>query len=77
MLTGNSGQNTLYGLDGDDILYGMGGNDTLYGGNGNDILKAATARTPSMGGWATIPMCSATASTRCPTPADGTLSPRR
>jgi Ca2+-binding RTX toxin-like protein len=46
-ISGNSGDNrlwgglendTLSGLDGDDFLFGGSGNDTLNGGAGNDIL---------------------------------------
>ncbi len=37
-MTGNSGDNHLYGGDGVDRLYGGAGNDTLDGGTGADIL---------------------------------------
>lgn len=45
-ITGNSGNNVLYGLAGNDYLddggdaYSDGGNDILYGGDGNDTLQA-------------------------------------
>jgi Ca2+-binding RTX toxin-like protein len=38
-ITGNGGNNKLYGYVGDDILNGDGGNDSLYGGVDNDILN--------------------------------------
>lgn len=47
IITGNAGNNVIYGLDGNDILYGGGGDDVLvagngggamYGGDGNDTL---------------------------------------
>jgi serralysin len=36
--TGNAAANNITGDIGDDVLYGEGGADTLYGGDGNDIL---------------------------------------
>ncbi len=36
ILTGNAGNNTLYGGKGDDLLNGRGGADHLFGGKGND-----------------------------------------
>jgi VCBS repeat-containing protein len=39
MLSGGSGDDTLYGLNGDDILSGNDGADTIYGGNGDDVLS--------------------------------------
>jgi VCBS repeat-containing protein len=38
VVSGNSGANTLYGLDGDDVLNGNAGNDSLFGATGNDTL---------------------------------------
>ena len=35
-ITGNSGNNTIYGGDGIDFLFGGGGTDTLIGGKGGD-----------------------------------------
>jgi Ca2+-binding RTX toxin-like protein len=40
-LTGDSKNNTLYGLGGNDILVGGGGNDTYDGGDGYDIVSYA------------------------------------
>jgi Ca2+-binding RTX toxin-like protein len=37
-ITGNIGNNVLYGYGGNDILNGGDGNDTLNGGTGNDTL---------------------------------------
>ncbi|WP_108817899.1 calcium-binding protein [Pseudovibrio sp. Alg231-02] len=39
-ITGDVGNNKLWGYGGDDTLDGGDGNDTLLGGKGNDILKA-------------------------------------
>ena len=37
---GNSGRNTLKGLDGNDVLKGNAGLDTLEGGDGRDYMYA-------------------------------------
>ncbi|GFE49973.1 hypothetical protein So717_17260 [Roseobacter cerasinus] len=37
-LSGDTGDNTFFGLDGDDSLAGRNGNDGLFGGRGNDNL---------------------------------------
>jgi Ca2+-binding RTX toxin-like protein len=39
-ITGNDGDNRLYGLDGNDTIKSGAGIDRLHGGNGNDILVA-------------------------------------
>ncbi|KZK94256.1 MULTISPECIES: calcium-binding protein [unclassified Pseudovibrio] len=39
-ITGDAGDNKIWGYGGNDTLEGGDGNDTLLGGNGNDILKA-------------------------------------
>lgn len=38
VITGSTGDNTLYAESGADIVYGIDGDDTIYGGAGNDIL---------------------------------------
>ena len=38
-LTGDVGDNSLFGLDDSDILSGDAGNDTLFGGQGNDVTS--------------------------------------
>jgi Ca2+-binding RTX toxin-like protein len=38
VITGNAGNNKLYGMAGTDILQGLGGNDKLFGGAGADIF---------------------------------------
>jgi VCBS repeat-containing protein len=38
-LSGNTGDNTLYGGGGDDVINGNNGNDTIYGGSGADQLN--------------------------------------
>jgi Ca2+-binding RTX toxin-like protein len=38
-LTGDGGENLLYGLDGHDSLIGGAGDDRLYGDHGNDVLR--------------------------------------
>ena len=37
-LTGDAGNNRLYGQDGNDTLNGAGGNDRILGGDGDDII---------------------------------------
>jgi Ca2+-binding RTX toxin-like protein len=36
LLTGNTGNNTLMGLDGNDVIDGDAGTDTMIGGSGDD-----------------------------------------
>ncbi len=38
VLSGDAGDNWIYGLDGDDVINGRGGNDTLFGGAGNNLF---------------------------------------
>ena len=40
-LSGNSGNDTLFGGEGNDTLNGSSGNDLLYGGEGNDTLSVS------------------------------------
>ena len=42
VLAGNSGANTLSGLEGNDVLNGNGGDDRLFGGLGNDTLDGGS-----------------------------------
>ncbi len=49
-MTGDNGNNTLYGNDGDDVLSGGNGNDILIGGAGNDTLDGGTGRNDMIGG---------------------------
>ena len=50
VLVGNSGINTLSGLDGNDNLDGGAGDDILSGGDGNDILKGGSGADAMTGG---------------------------
>ncbi|MFM6201948.1 MAG: sodium:calcium exchanger, partial [Dolichospermum sp.] len=38
-ISGNAGDDQIYGEDGNDVLNGGANNDQLYGGNGNDTLQ--------------------------------------
>ncbi len=48
--TGDSGEDTILGLNGGDILNGAAGDDTIYGGDGNDILTGGTGADSLYGG---------------------------
>ena len=41
-ITGDGGDNWLYGLDGDDTLYGNAGADVIFGNGGSDILTGGS-----------------------------------
>ena len=41
-ISGNAGDDRIYGEDGNDVLNGGSGNDELYGGSGNDSLDGGT-----------------------------------
>ena len=43
LLTGGSGNNTLYGTVRTDVIYGGAGNDNLTGGLGADLFRFASA----------------------------------
>jgi Ca2+-binding RTX toxin-like protein len=49
-LTGNGGNDSLYGGDGNDTLNGNMGNDSLYGGDGNDFLNGGMSSDRLFGG---------------------------
>ena len=49
-LTGNAGNDSLYGGDGNDTLNGNMGNDSLYGGDGNDFLNGGMSSDRLFGG---------------------------
>ena len=41
-MSGNDGNDTIYGEAGNDTLYGGNGNDTIVGGLGNDYLEGGS-----------------------------------
>jgi Ca2+-binding RTX toxin-like protein len=49
-LTGDEGDNDLYGLGGDDVLSGMGGDDRLFGDEGDDVLDGGEGANSNDGG---------------------------
>ncbi|NTV68192.1 MAG: hypothetical protein HGB06_11070, partial [Chlorobaculum sp.] len=49
-ITGNSGDNLMYGLGGNDTLLGNLGSDSLYGGDGNDDLLGGLGADILVGG---------------------------
>jgi Ca2+-binding RTX toxin-like protein len=59
VVSGTSGNNTLFGTAGNDRIRGLGGNDTIFGsegvnnlqgGNGNDIIYGGSQRDAIFGG---------------------------
>src|SRR5215510_13214583 len=50
VLSGDGGDNVLYGEGDQDWLEGNGGTDTLFGGQGNDILKGGGGADTMLGG---------------------------
>ncbi len=50
IITGTSGNDTLFGTAGPDAISGLAGNDRLYGGTGNDILQGNAGNDLLVGG---------------------------
>lgn len=50
ILTGDDGDNQIFGGAGDDILGGWGGNDYLDGGDGNDVFQSGGGADTLVGG---------------------------
>ncbi|MDB5506202.1 MAG: peptidase metallopeptidase [Devosia sp.] len=50
LLTGNSGNNSIYAGAGSDRIIGLGGQDSLYGRAGNDVFQFNSAADSAVGG---------------------------